>query len=428
MERLLNNIYDLMKNEILFYTNAKYFELFSKLLLIQYKNYESLLTKGTKIIPFKKRKKIIELSSKRIPLYSNLYSFHHKTKSNLWKNIIKAISQINPITKVNELTTKYIKTKATVILDKILDLIKTHKFIFSKETIVKYYLYLCKKEIFAFQGDNNIYNISITREDEHIIDEMKYQVECKEKFNNKKNIVTQYFLSCINSGLITEDNQYINKFNKESMLKSVFNSLNKGKTKKKIDGNKTTLQKVKYHKYIKNLSCSNVKILKLPENNKTDERLLSKETICCLTEKRENSNSSNKTRKFQTLLNNYYNCSYKLGSCSSRKKYDFSQTSSKKSTANNSFIILTDALRSKIGKTKLYKKKLIIMPNKTMYYNNINNTIIHSPMSFCKTKRQNSKRILSYSNYQSQSNLKLLKLRRQQSVIDYMSKNDFYYS
>ena len=146
-----------------------------------------------------------------------------------------------------------------------------------------------------------------------------------------------------------------------------------------------------------------------------------------MTEKRESSNNSNKTRKFQTLLNNYYNCSYKLGS-SSRKKYDFSQTLSKKSTANNSFVILTDALKGKMGKTKLSKKKLIIMPNKTMYYSNIINTLIHSPISCGKMKRPNSRRVLSYSNYQSQNRPKVLKLHRQQSVIDYMSKNDFYYS
>ena len=85
----------------------------------------------------------------------------------------------------------------------------------------------------------------------------------------------------MNSTINSEYNAIVNKNTRKLVFFPILYAINKGIN-------------IPTNAAANNLSCSNVKIIKLPENNKTDERLLSKETICCLTEKRENSNSSNK--------------------------------------------------------------------------------------------------------------------------------------
>ena len=206
MERLLAKLSKLIKTEIPFYPNPKYFPLYSQILISQYKKYESQLTKGNnKLLILKKQKQKTKQLKQRIPIYQSLYPKYHKPSQNLWLTLTKLIFKPSTQSKLNELTLKYIKSKAVITIERIIELFKHHKFVFSKETIVKFYIYLNKCELLSKSTSSSDAMLSITSEDHHIIEDMKSQLECFDKFDNKTNIVTQYFLSNINPVTFNKD-------------------------------------------------------------------------------------------------------------------------------------------------------------------------------------------------------------------------------
>ena len=418
MERLLEKLSKLIKKEIPFYPNPKHFPLYSQILISQYKKYESQLTKGNKLLILKKQKQKTKQLKQRIPIYQSLYPKYHKPSQNLWLTLTKLIFKPSTQSKINELTLKYIKSKAVITIERIIELFKHHKFVFSKETIVKFYLYLNKCELLSKSTSSSSDALSITSEDHHIIEDMKSQLECFDKFDNKTNIVTQYFLSNINPVSFNKDsfhNEFVNKYHKANMLNSIFASLNKDKLNKKREENKTLQQEPHQHKYIRSISNMNFKLNRNSNSDiaKTEEMLVSASEQ---DRKVIGRNLSIKDRIFGSALTSRRNI--KVNYCTTHKM------SAKKSEGGNS------GYRNKI----IAKKKLLMLHHhKLNSFDRNDNLVVQLPLTCYRSRNDNNDNnnnhnMISFKKMNFIHKPKIFEFHRQMSMKNYMSKNDFYYS
>ena len=423
MERLLEKLSKLIKNEIPFYPNAKYFPLYSQILISQYKKYETQLTKGNhKLLILKKQKQKTKQLKQRIPIYQSLYPKYHKPSQNLWLTLTKLIFKPSTQSKLNELTLKYIKSKAVITIERIIELFKHHKFVFSKETIVKFYLYLNKCELLSKSTSSNVAMLSITSEDHHIIEDMKSQLECFDKFDNKTNIVTQYFLSNINPVTFNKDsfhNEFVNKYHKANMLNSIFASLNKDKLNKKREENKTLQQEPHHHKYIRSISNINFKL----NRNSNSDIAKTEEIVVGASEQDRKviaSNLSIKDRIFGSALTSRRNI--KVNYCTTHKM------SKKKNEGEGS----GSGYRSKIVAKK---KMLMLHHHKLNSFDRNDNLVVQLPLTCYRSRNNNindnnsnSNNMISFKRTNFIHKPKIFEFHRQMSMKNYMSKNDFYYS
>lgn len=423
MERLLEKLSKLIKNEIPFYPNAKYFPLYSQILISQYKKYETQLTKGNhKLLILKKQKQKTKQLKQRIPIYQSLYPKYHKPSQNLWLTLTKLIFKPSTQSKLNELTLKYIKSKAVITIERIIELFKHHKFVFSKETIVKFYLYLNKCELLSKSSSSNVAMLSITSEDHHIIEDMKSQLECFDKFDNKTNIVTQYFLSNINPVTFNKDsfhNEFVNKYHKANMLNSIFASLNKDKLNKKREENKTLQQEPHHHKYIRSISNINFKL-----NRNSNSDIAKTEEIVVGASEQDRKviarNLSIKDRIFGSALTSRRNI--KVNYCTTHKM------STKKNEGEGS----GSGYRSKIVAKK---KMLMLHHHKLNSFDRNDNLVVQLPLTCYRSRNNNindsnsnNNNMISFKRTNFIHKPKIFEFHRQMSMKNYMSKNDFYYS
>jgi hypothetical protein len=246
---------------------------------------------------------------------------------------------------------------------------------------------------------------------------MKSQLECFDKFDNKTNIVTQYFLSNINPVSFNKDSfhsEFVNKYHKANMLNSIFASLNKDKINKRRDENRTLQQEPHQHKYIRSISNMNFKVNRNNNNNcdvaKTEEMLINSEQ-----DRKIGRNLSIKDRIFGSALTSRRNI---------KVNYNTTNKTGKKKNENGN-----SAYKSKIA-----KKKLLMLHHKfNSFDRNDNNVFVQLPLTCYRSRNDNdnnsnTNNIISFKKTNFSHKPKIFEFHRQMSMKNYMSKNDFYYS